>query len=333
MPVARSTLRISEFDDDRLLAFERRRRLGDQPAVEDVVDRMVLPPRAVHLLARRLRLVEDAAEVEAARLPVIDERLRVEEIGLADQLVELADAHRGHDLARFLGDHEEEVDGVLGRADEALPEHRVLRRDADRAGVQMALAHHDAADGDERRGGEAELVGAEERADDDVAAGLQPAVDLQRDARAQALLDQDLLRLGKPHLPGRAGVLQRGEGACARAAVVAGDGDMVGARLGDAGGDGADADFGDELHRHLAGGIDVLQVEDQLRDVLDRIDVVMRRRRDQPDARRRMPDLGDRRVDLVAGELTAFAGLGALRDLDLHHVGIDEIFRRHAEAA
>jgi hypothetical protein len=35
----------------------------------------------------------------------------------------------------------------------------------------------------------------------------------------------------------------------------------------------------------------------------------------------------------VAGKLAAFAGLGALSHLDLHHVGIDEIFRGGAEAA
>jgi hypothetical protein len=36
---------------------------------------------------------------------------------------------------------------------------------------------------------------------------------------------------------------------------------------------------------------------------------------------------------LWPGKLAAFAGLGALRHLDLHHVGVDEILRRHAEAA
>ena len=180
MPVARSTLRIgaSMMTGSRCSsagaasAISRRSRMSSIGCF--------CAPRAAHLLRRRLGLVEDAREIEAARLPVVDERLRVEEVGLADQLVELAHAHRRHDLARLLRHQEEEVDGVLRRADEALAEHRVLRGDADRAGVQMALAHHDAADGDERRGGEAELVGAEQRADDDVAAGLQPAVDLQR---------------------------------------------------------------------------------------------------------------------------------------------------------
>ncbi len=152
--------------------------------------------------------------------------------------------------------------------------------------------------------------------------------------RPRSLLrDQRLVGFGKADLPGRAGVLQRGQRRGAGAAFVAGDGDVVGARLGDAGGNGADADFGDELHRDQALGIDVLQVEDQLRQVLDRIDVVVRRRRDEADAGGRVTDLGDGLVDLVAGQLAAFAGLGALGHLDLHHVGVDEVFRGHAEAA
>src|SRR5208282_3608564 len=47
----------------------------------------------------------------------------------------------------------------------------------------------------------------------------------------------------------------------------------------------------------------------------------------------RVAHLGDHRVDLVARQLSAFAGLRALRHLDLHHVGVDEILRRYAETA
>ena len=150
-------------------------------------------------------------------------------------------------LAHFLGDEHEEVGDVLGLADEAVAQLGVLRRDADRAGVEVALAHHDAAGGDQRRGGEAELVGAEQRADDDVAAGADAAIDLHGDAAAQAVEHQRLMRLGEADLPRLAGVMDRGEGAGAGAALVAGDGDVIGIGLGDAGGDGADAELGDEL--------------------------------------------------------------------------------------
>ena len=97
--------------------------------------------------------------------------------------------------------------------------------------------------------------------------------------------------------------------------------------------DRADADLGDQLHVHARRRVGVLQVVDQLGEVLDRVDVVVRRRRDQADARRGVPGLGHPRVDLVAGQLAALAGLGALRHLDLDVVGVGEVLRRHAEAA
>ena len=74
------------------------------------------------------------------------------------------------------------------------------------------------------------------------------------------------------------------------------------------------------------------QVVDQLLEVLDRVDVVVRRRRDEPDAGRRVADRADVLVDLVAGELAALAGLCSLRHLDLKLVGVDEVVDRDAEA-
>ena len=218
-----------------------------------------------------------------------------------------------------------------GWPDETLAQHRILGRDPDRAGVEVALAHHHAARRDQRRGGEAEFVGADERADDDVAPGAYAAVDLHRDARAQPVHHQRLMGLGEPDLPGRARVLDRGQRRSAGAALEAGDRHMVGLALGDARRHRADADLGDQLHRNVGLRVDVLEIENELLEVLDRIDVVMGRGRDQADALRRMTHLGDHRVDLVAGQLAAFAGLGALRHLDLHHVGVDQVLRGDAE--
>ena len=162
----------------------------------------------------------------------------------------------GQQLAHLLGDELEEVDDELGLAGEPLPQLGVLRRHADRAGVEMADAHHHAAAHDKRRRREAELLGTEERGDDDVAARLQLAVGLHHDAVAQAVQEQRLLRLGEAELPWPAGVLQRRERRRARAAVVPGDQHHVGLRLADAGGDGPDADLGHELHVHARRGLE-----------------------------------------------------------------------------
>ena len=249
----------------------------------------------------------------------------------ADRLVEGAEAELGEVLAHLLGDELEEVHDVLGLARVALAQHRVLGRDADRAGVEVADPHHDAAGDHQRRGREAVLLGAEQRGDDDVAAGLELAVGLDDDPVAQPVEQQRLLGLGEAELPRAAGVLERGQRRRAGAAVVAGDQHDVGVRLGDTGRDRADADLGDQLHVHPRLRVGVLEVVDQLRQVLDRVDVVVRRRADQADARRGVAGLGHPRVDLLAGQLAALAGLGALGHLDLDVVGVGEVLRGDAE--
>ncbi len=168
---------------------------------------------------------------------------------------------------------------------------------------------------------------------DHVAAGLQLAVGLDHDPVPQAVEHQRLLGLGQAELPGGAGVLERGQGAGPGAAVVARDQHHVGLGLGHARGDGAHADLGHQLHVHPGRRVGVLEVVDQLGQVLDRVDVVVRRRRDEPHAGRGVPGAGDPRVHLVAGQLAALAGLGALGHLDLDVVRVGQVLRRHAEAA
>src|SRR5690606_7240260 len=62
-------------------------------------------------------------------------------------------------------------------------------------------------------------------------------------------------------------------------------------------------------------------------------DVVVRGRRDEGDAGHAVAKLGDERGDLGAGELAAFAGLGALGHLDLDFLGGGEVGGGDAEAA
>ncbi len=147
------------------------------------------------------------------RLPVRHRGLGVEQVDPADRLVERAQAERGQQLAHLLGDVLEEGLDELGLAAELGPQRRGLGGDADRAGVEVADAHHDAARDHERRRGEAELLRPEQRADDDVAAGLELPVDLHHDPVPQPVGQQRLLGLGQADLPGDAGVLERGQAA------------------------------------------------------------------------------------------------------------------------
>ena len=125
--------------------------------------------------------------------------------------VEAAEPERGEVLAHLLGDELEEVHDELGPAGELLAQLRVLGRDADRAGVEVADPHHDAAADHQRRRREPELLGAEQRRDDHVTARLQLTVGLHDDPVPEAVEQQRLLGLGEAELPRRARVLDRRE--------------------------------------------------------------------------------------------------------------------------
>ena len=79
-----------------------------------------------------------------------------------------------------------------------------LGGNANRAGVGVALAHHDAAHGDERRSGKAKLLGTQQGGDGEVAAGAQLAVSLQHGAAAQIVRHKGLVGLCQAELPWQA---------------------------------------------------------------------------------------------------------------------------------
>ena len=109
------------------------------------------------------------------------------------------------------------------------------------------------------------------------------------------------------------------------------DMDHVGIGLGDPRRDGPDAGLGDQLHAHKGARIGLLKVVNELRQVLNAVDVVVWGRRDERHAGNRVADGRDVGGHLVPRELSTFAGLGALRHLDLKLVGRGQIGRRHAE--
>jgi len=87
-----------------------------------------------------------------------------------------------------------------------------LCRDADRAGVEMTLAHHDATLDNQRCRGKTEFVRTEQRADHNVAAGLHLTVGLNADAATQLVEHQRLLGFSQTEFPRGTGMLDRGDG-------------------------------------------------------------------------------------------------------------------------
>ena len=71
----------------------------------------------------------------------------------------------------------------------------------------------------------------------------------------------------------------------------------------------------------------------ELGQILDQVNIVMGRGRNELHTRLRVAQASDQRVHLVARKLATFAGFGSLRHFDFQLAGIHEVIGREPEAA
>ncbi len=214
-----------------------------------------------------------------------------------------------------------------------LLDRRVVRGDADVARALVAFAATGAADGGHRHRAEADAVCAEQHQLDHIRARFDPAVSPDFDAVAQTSFEQRAVSFLDADLDRHSDVAQRVLARGSGAAVVTADSDDVGARFGDAGGDWADERYGWNFDRDLRVRVRGLEFRDHLRQVFNRVDVVIVRWREQINAARRVARLCDQLCDFHSGQVTAFARFRALADFDLYEVGAVEQVNVDAEAA
>ncbi len=131
---------------DRLGIFQRRFDRAHQLVIERLLQPMILLVNAVPRDARgQRRRIENRRQIDALGLPVIAGQPSLQTVHASHHFVKGAEAEARHVFAHLLGEEEEEVDHVLGLSGKARAQHRVLRGNAHGTGVEVALAHHDAA--------------------------------------------------------------------------------------------------------------------------------------------------------------------------------------------
>lgn len=230
--------------------------------------------------------MQQSAEVDALLLPMIRSLNSIQTVGASDHFLNGAEAEAGHNFAQILRDESHKVNDMLRIASKVLAQIRILCCDADRTGVHLTDPHHDATYSHQRRCGESELFGAQQRGYGQIAAAQHFAVGFQDDPVAQIVQHQRLMRFGKTQFPRKAGMADGVHWRRACSSIVSADQDNVGTAFCHTCGNRSDTNLGYQLHVDIRARVGVLQVVNQLRQILDGINVMVRRRRDQTHARR-----------------------------------------------
>ena len=184
----------------------------------EIIDLLFVKMTSLHV---RIAPVQDPVQIGKRAAADWQFILSLQAVGASDHLLHSPESAAGHDLPKLPCNEIHVVHHVLRSALETASEALVLGRDACGAGILRAHAHHHAAHGDQRSGRKAEFLGAKKRCDGHVTAAHQLSVRLQDDTVPEPVLDQSLMGLCDPQLPGKARMVHRREGRGAGSSVIA----------------------------------------------------------------------------------------------------------------
>ena len=184
------------------------------------------------------------------------------------------------------------------------------------------------------RGADVACVRAERDGLEQIGGVADGASDNDRNLITDALITQALINSSQRQLDRDADVVADAGRSCAGAAAVAVDTDDVCTRAGHAGSDCCYIIYGCNLdHNRLLIFGSLLQRVNQLTQVLDGVDIMMRRRRDRVRALRDHTGLGDIRANLESGQMAADTRFCALTHLDFDSSTGFEVILMYAETA
>mmetsp|Transcript_9325 Transcript_9325/g.18389 ORF Transcript_9325/g.18389 Transcript_9325/m.18389 type:complete len:622 (-) Transcript_9325:3164-5029(-) len=313
---------------DRLLC------LGNEGVVKDSLKFVVLEHVVVWDSVRvevggRL---QETREVETLGLVVELCLVDAEHVSASNHLLVCAESKESHVRANVLSKELEEVHHVLRLANKLGAELRVLGCDTDGTCVEVALTHHDASKSNKRGGTEATLLGTEKSGDDNITTSLHLTVSLETHARTEVVHNESLLSLGDTKLPRETGTVDSSPCCGTGATITTTDDDVVSLGLGSTSSNNTDTNLGYKLDRNLTVRVSVLQIVNKLGKILDRVNIVMRRGRDETNSGGGSTGLGNLVGDLEAGKLSTLTGLGSLSHLNLDLVRVGEVLCGHTEA-
>src|SRR5690625_5249067 len=106
----------------------------------------------------------------------------------------------------------------------------------------------------------------------------------------------------------------------------------IGMRFGDTGCNSPDALFSHESDVDAASQIGALDIVNELREVLNGVNIMVWWRGNQPHTRGGNADFSNPRIDLIGWQLTALTWLGALGHLDLNIGAVIKVVAGNAKA-
>ena len=231
-----------------------------------------------------------------------------------------------HIFTHFFCNKAHEVFDIFRFAAETLTKLRILGCDTNRTSIQIADTHHHTAHRYKRCCCKAIFLSTQKCCDHNVTTAHQLTVRLDDDLISQSVHDQCLVCLGKTKLPRKTCIVDGVTRCSSCTAVITGNKDYLCTGFCHTCCNCSDTGFRYEFDRNTGIFIGIFQVVDQLRQIFDRINIMMRWRGDQADTRCGMTCLCNPWIYLACRQMSAFTRFCALCHFDLDFLCTGQIF-------
>ena len=198
--------------------------------------------------------------------------------------------------------------------------------------VLRTFTHHNTTQSYQCCSTESKLLGTKQSHHDNISTALQLTINLQAYQRTQAILDKCLLSFSQTYLWWDTSKAHTWCRTCTCTTFSSWDNNQVGLSLYHTSSNSTNTTLCHQFHRNSCIRINILQIEDELFQILDRIDIVMRRRWNQRNTWYWVTGLSNNLVNLISWQLSTFTRLCTLSNLNLYLLGINKIFCSNTEA-
>mmetsp|Transcript_1298 Transcript_1298/g.3301 ORF Transcript_1298/g.3301 Transcript_1298/m.3301 type:complete len:369 (-) Transcript_1298:3037-4143(-) len=271
------------------------------------------------------RRCEQWAQVQPTTLVMLAFSVQFQVLRLSNHVLHFTVPKFCHNLTELFSQQEKVVDNVLRLPGKFLSQLRVLCCNTDGACVQMTFSHHNATHSNQWGSGKTEFLRSQQACNCNIASSLELTVGLNLNTITQPIENKRLLRFGKSEFPWKTASLNSGPSSSSSTTIVSTDCDMVGESFCYTSCDNANSDFRHKLHRHFSNWLGVLQIVNELGKILNGINIVVWRWRDQTDSRGGVTVLGNIFRYFESRQFSSLTWLGTLCHLDLNLVTISKV--------
>ncbi|KAH3660385.1 hypothetical protein OGAPHI_006971 [Ogataea philodendri] len=252
--------------------------------------------------------------------------------GSTNHLVDGSETKLGHDSSQLVRNVVEEVDNVLRSSLELFSQNRVLSSNTDWTSVCVTFSVENTSHGDQWSGSETPLFCTKQTCNSNVSSGLELTIGLNSDSSSQVVQNKSLVSLSKTKLPWQTSILDTGPSGSTGTTIVSRNQNVVCLGLSDTRSNDTNTNFRNKLDGNSSSWISTLQVVNELLQILNRINIVVRRWRNQPDTCGGVPGLGNVVRNLVTWQFTTFTWLGTLGHLNLQLIGVSKVIRSNTKS-